>query len=317
MKLSEMVRLRNELETFSLVPITTSTNDVDSHLTRISNLPAHGTYKDKLSYLITQIDSIEDKLESIDSARLELIQQLDQEITKVSSEFLARGYMINGDYGAHSTSIEVERNARSLEIMPETLSEAIVQVRKYTDWRYPGLEIGPGDGAWTEHLIASDPLYIVDIHQEFLDSTLSRFNETYRKRVRSYLTGPAANKSDSDLSMLPQRQFGFIFSWNVFDYFPLKETQDMLIQCFNLLRPGGHMLFTFNNCDTYQCAEYAEQGFKSWMPARLLATTCKEIGFEIVHFRNPETTINWIEIRKPGDLKTVKGHQVLGEIISQ
>lgn len=312
-----MVKLRNELELFSLGPINAATNEVDGNLTRISNLPVHAAYRDSLDDLIRQIDSIETKLESIDASRLELLKKLNQEIAETSAEYLARGYLINGNYGSDRTNVESERLLRTSNIMPETLSDAIVQVRRYTDWRFPCLEIGPGDGTWTEHLIAGDPLYIVDVHQEFLDSTLSRFNDIYQNRVRPYLTGPDAQRSETDLSMLPQGQFGFVFAWNVFDYMPLKETREYLVNCFEVLRPGGHMLFTFNNCDITECAEFAEEGIKSWMPARLLADTCSEIGFEIVQFRNPETTINWIEIRKPGELKTVKGHQVLGQIIGQ
>jgi len=150
-----------------------------------------------------------------------------------------------------------------------TRSEVLVKSRSYTDWRYPVLEIGPGDGTWTEHLIAGDPLYIVDLHQEFLDNTLNKFNPVYRNRGRSYIVG-AHGIADTDFSLLPQGQFGFIFSWNVFNYYPLEYTKLMLTQCMGLLRPGGVMMFSYNNCDVVQCAEYAEKGLASWMQKELL-----------------------------------------------
>lgn len=316
MKLSDMVRLRNELERINFVPVRTETNLIDGLLSHLLELPAHLTYREDLNKLINNVDVIENTIDSLESDIPAIISKLDQEILDNTQEYLARGYMINGFYGSNSTNVATEREERILNINDDTRSELLVRARGYTDWRYPGLEIGPGDGQWTEHLIAADPLYVIDVHQEFLDSTVSKFNDVYRNRIRPYLTGMTVNRSDTDLSMLPRNQFGFIFSWNVFDYFPLAHTKAFLTQAFDLLRPGGVMMFSYNNCEIPQCVEYVEIGFKSWMPKSLLVATCRELGFEIIKTHNPELTVNWIEIRKPGELKTVKGHQVLGEIIS-
>jgi len=116
--------------------------------------------------------------------------------------------------------------------------------------------------------------------------------------------------------MLPKDQFGFIFAWNVFDYFPLAHVKAFLSQSFELLRPGGVMMFSYNNCEVPQCAGYVQAGFRSWMPRPLLVETCKSYGFEIITTVCKEA-INWIEIRKPGTLETTKAHQVMGEIVDQ
>jgi hypothetical protein len=52
------------------------------------------------------------------------------------------------------------------------------------------------------------------------------------------------------------------------------------------------------------------------MPESLLVKTCRDIGFEITCTSAAQETIHYIEIRKPGELKTVKAHQVLGKIIN-
>ena len=75
-------------------------------------------------------------------------------------------------------------------------------------------------------------------------------------------------------------------------------------------------MFSYNNCDVPQCAEYVQQGFRSWMPEQLLLDTCRSFGFEIIASVSKEM-INWVEIKRPGVLKTVKAHQVMGEIISR
>lgn len=76
------------------------------------------------------------------------------------------------------------------------------------------------------------------------------------------------------------------------------------------------MMFSYNNCDVVQCAEYVEQGFRSWMPSKLLEKTVQDLGFEIIVNRSLEETVHWIEIRKPGALTTTKHHQVLGKILN-
>lgn len=316
MKLSEIVKLRNSLQQISLSMIKASVNEVDGQLSGIYELPSHITYKDSVGDLLTSIDSIEHQIGYIENKIPELITNIEQELEDRTKELLSRGYMINGGYGSDSTDVISERLGRQMLMHDGTRSEILVRARKYTDWRFPALEIGPGDGVWTEHLIAADPLYIVDVHQEFLDSTLDKFNHIYKNRVRPYLTGMHARRSDTDLSMLPINQFGFIFAWNVFDYFPLSHVVAFLEQSMNLLRPGGIMMFSYNNCDVVQCAEYAEDGFRSWMPKSLLTKTCTDMGFEIINHGHTEETVSWIEIKKPGTLKTVKGHQVMGEIVN-
>lgn len=309
MKLSDLVRLRNNLHKFNASQAKLELDVLDGQLSQQLKLPLHLSYSEQISNLVSTIEKAEQNLVVVENKLPDLINQIEQEINEITSEYLARGYIINGYYGSNSTDVATERNDRLLPISDDTRSEIIVRLRGYTDWHYPCLEIGPGDGAWTEHLVAGDPLYLVDVHQEFLDSTLSKFNDVYRNRVRTYLVADG-------FSRLPKNQFGFIFSWNVFNYFPLAETKNMLAESFELLRPGGVMMFSYNNAEVPQCAEYVEQGFRSWMPKSLLVETCQALGFEIIATRAIEETVHWIEIRKPGELKTVKAHQVLGKIIT-
>ena len=315
MKLSDLIRLRNKLRAFNVGPAREKIEELDGYLTQASNMPAHLSYKELIDGNLSNLDSIEQSLGTIESQTLTIIEHINQELSERTKEFAQRGYMINGGYGSNSTNVEMERTGRLLPIRDETRGEIIVKIRSYTDWRYPTLEIGPGDGQWTEHLVAADPLYIVDVHQEFLDSTLSKFNGVYRNRVRPYLLKSHDGPDAFDLSIMPEGQFGFIFSWNVFNYFPLVETTAMLKESFKLLKPGGTMMFSFNNCDIPQCAEFAEQGFMSWMTESLLSTTAAAIGYEIVAVRRIEEVVTWIELRKPGTLKTVKAHQALGKIM--
>lgn len=316
MRLSNLVKLRNRLKAFSSTNARLALDEVDGQLSQLLNIPQHLAYQDNITDIIRHLDSAGQQLTEVDNKLPKIIEEIEKEINDITKEYLQRGYIINGFFGSNSTDVFTEREHRILPINDNTRGEAIVRIRNYTSWKYPTLEIGPGDGAWTEHLVAGDPLYLVEVHKEFIDSTLSKFNPTYRNRLRPYLLKSHDGEPAFDLSELPQNQMGFVFAWNVFNYFPLKETTAYLKEIYNVLRPGGVALFTFNNCEFPQCAEYVESGFRSWMPATLLEDTCKSLGFEIIVIRNIEETVHWIEIKKPGELKTVKGHQVLGKIIN-
>lgn len=317
MKLHDLVLLRNYLLGVSSVPMRNETDILDARLTAISNIIMHADYKISINKLIDALDKAEQELYKIENGLPDIINKIEVEINEKTTRFYKRGYQVNGLNGSDLTDVNTERNFRKLPITDETRSILVTKIKSCTDWHYPTLEIGPGDGEWTEHLVAADPLYIVDIHKEFLDSTLSRFNPIYRNRVRAYQIGSAVGSDEFNLGRLPNNQFGFIFSWNVFNYFPIYESRKMLEQCYQLLRPGGKMIFSFNDCDIPKCADYAEHGFRSWMPKKLLINVCKDLGFDIADYQSPEEVVAYLEIKKPGDLRTVKSHQVLGEIITR
>ena len=313
MKLSNLVKLRNNLQNISAVAARLSIEELDRHISNQLSIPIHLDYQEDINSYVHKLDDMQDLLDQIENGIPKLIDKIQQEIDDLTKEFYQRGYMLNGYFGSNSTDVATERLSRILEISDQTRSEVIVKARGYTDWRYPALEIGPGDGAWTEHLVAADPLYLVDVHKEFLDNTLSKFNDVYKGRIRPYLLKSHTGPESFTLESLPQNQFGFVFAWNVFNYFPLHETKCYLREIMKVLRPGGVAMFSYNNCDSVPCVEFVEMGFRSWMPERLLTDACKELGFEIIAARNVED-LQWIEIKKPGQLQTIKGHQVLGKI---
>ena len=314
MKLSELVHLRNNLQNLTFDALNQQVDLIDAAISKNSLLPLHENYKTQIENFIEFLDKIESDIEKQKHCLSNLIIEVEKEIEEITKPMLKLGYKINDFFGSNLTNVNVERSDRVLELSYDERGEIGTVVRSYTTWQYPTLEIGPGDGDWTESLVAGDPLYIVDRHQEFLDSTLSKFNEVYQRRLRTYLTGVHAKRREFDYSMLPQEQFGFIFAWNVVNFWPFQETKRALTQCYNLLRPGGAMMFSFNNCDIVQCAESAESGYKSYLTKTLLNSIFDELGFEIIQYRSTSVNVHWVEIKKPGALTTTKRHQALGKI---
>lgn len=313
MKISELVALKNEILGLNSNAISTTSNQHLENLQIIVNkfnIPLIEQI-DLCRKSITEIELAEQKL---NSNLTEVIKKLDHQIYELTKTFNTNGYIVNGLPWTCDSTVEAERSIRFETVDDITKTKVLSRIQTLTSPKIATLEIGPGDGAWTHFLVAADPLYLLDVHQEFLDSTSNKFPSQYHRRLRRYLTGTNNDRaSQCDTSMLPQEQFGFIFAWDVFTFFPETGLKEYLENCFNLLKPGGAIIFNYNNCDTIEGARYAEIGFKSWMPMTTLTKIYKSIGFNLVnHHEDPMHC--WIELKKPGNLMTVKTHQALGEI---
>lgn len=312
MKIHELVKLRNLLdESIALEDIKQSAEVLLQRISSVSdvdNIDAEyaASVKKVRSYyadMLTMLDSPPKELQSLHA-------QIDAQLAELTKDFGKRGYIINGFYATNATDVDGERNLRTITVTSSIKKLVAARIGMHSDWRYPGLEIGPGDGEWTELLVASDPLYLIDNHKEFLDNTLGKFNEEFQRRLRPYVIDFRTN----DILALPHNQIGFAFAWNVFNFFPKYELDFYLKQVFELLRPGGVLLFDYNNCDNPTQAKYAEEGWMSWMPRSLLQGILDDIGFEVIQFFEPELNVSFVEVKKPGTKTTAKAHQVMGEI---
>jgi SAM-dependent methyltransferase len=232
------------------------------------------------------------------------IKIIDHQIDQIVHQLFVGNYELEEQYG----DVEHVRNGRKIKVNDEISDIVRQRINLLCNWRYPTLEIGCRDGEWTQFLVASDPLYVLDRQREFLDSTNDRFPESYQHRLRKY---PLVNH---DLSALPENQFGFIFSWGYFNYVSMDTMKLYLQQCLRLLRPGGTFMFTYNDGDTPAGSGMAENHAQSYMPKSYLITLCESLGYEIAAEYDFEPYVSWIDIRRPGELETNKAHQVMGEI---
>jgi SAM-dependent methyltransferase len=235
------------------------------------------------------------------------LQSINEEIQTLTHKLFYNNYDLELDHLYNSA--DFIRTHWVINVNPDVELLIRQRILLHTDWKYPALEIGCQDGYWTQHMVAADPLYIIDRHRDFLDSASSNFPEAYQRRLRQY------HLANHDMSMLPQRQFGFIFSWGYFNYVSMDTMKRYLQQAMDLLRPGGVFMFSYNDGDTPGGAGMAEKFVRSYMPRSLLVPMCQSLGFEIQAEAEHGPAISWLEIRRPGTLNTVKAHQIMGEII--
>ena len=251
---------------------------------------------------INSFNGIITSLSNRQNSVTQILENLNKQVSDLTQKFLTVEYDEHLKYLMMNHDV---RMVREFSIQDEIKELAISRIRNYSDWHYPALELGCRTGAWTRHLIASDPLYLFDFDQRFLDITIGQFPEQYQRRVRGY----------TDLNKLPKEQFSFVFSWEFFNYLGLNTTRNYLEQTFNILRPGGAMMFSYNDADTTAGIAYTETGAQGYLPKYLLLEACQAVGFEVINTESFDNgVVNWIEIRRPGTLKTVKTAQALGEI---
>ncbi len=260
-------------------------------------------------YLDDLIDHYTHVIELAQRPESEFVKHLtvvNDEINKITQQLFANNYELEERYG----TVESVRNNRRIYVREDIEDIVKQRILLHTSWRYPALEIGCRDGEWTQFLIAADPLYIMDRQPEFITSAASKFTPEYQRRLRQY---PLV---DHNLSALPKDQFAFVFSWGYFNYVSIDTIKQYLKQVFSLLRPGGTFMFSYNDGDTPSGAGMAENFAQTYMPKSMLLPLCESLGFDIADIYDFETNVSWVEIKRPGELHTVKSHQVLGEIKS-
>ena len=185
------------------------------------------------------------------------------------------------------------------------------RIKEYSSWKYPGMYIRPTTGEYVDSMINCDPLYLTDIDEHMFVEVKKRWTPEFQSRLR-YNT---LRKESPYFKTLPENQFGLIVATDYFNYLPLEVIKDYLKEIVNLLRPGGVFMFTYNNCEFYSAVKNAENGLYAYTPGRLLQTIVGGLGFEIVNSVDyDDTNVSWLEIRKPGQIQSIRGGQALAQI---
>jgi len=309
MSITELIRLKRALESINtagvvkeLASLKYQVNNIKTQVDKLSDQDlAHidsltAIYDEVTNRIMLSVDFNRDKLAAVE-----------QVITDLSHDLYSKSYDLES-WPVDNIDTDFVRKERALPITKDI--ETVVQQRLmfYTNWKYPALELGCRDGEWTRHMVAADPLYVMDRYREFLDNTNKQFLPEYQNRLRKYLL------VNNDLNNLPKRQFGFIFSWNFFNYISLDTITHMLPELYELMRPGGVFMFSYNDGDTPTGAAMSDSQVQTYLPKSILLPTCQAAGFEILSEYDYEGRVHWLEIKKPGLLHTVKAHQVLGKI---
>lgn len=326
-RLSQLVGLRNDVEqTFdneiSLKESTFQSVEAWKSLWRRHDSKLYKV-TDEIKNLVKEMQDIEKQFDQLKGSRRqsiinELQIEIDQEVDQLINDQKYKEMF--------STVVPIKSSIKYDDASYRSIK---MRISEKVDWRYPGLELGSLHKELTRSLTSCDPLYVCDEANNYsdlinsiqlkmtvwtstrLDDNIKQFNNIYQTRLRKYLI------KEKKLDRLPQQQFGFVFSWEFFNYLTTDIVKKYLTQIYDLMRDGGYLMFGYNNCDRECGARSVELMAQSWNTERDLVSFLKELGFADVKAYTIDnddivySEISWIEATKPGELKTIKAHPVL------
>ena len=304
MKLQELVSLRNELQ--QSIDLSVIQIEIEKNQTRLHDLAV--TSDDNFSQKITALAKNHDSVLAIARSDIDKLQAIIDEVNQQIDNLTTRFFESDYQFECQHYTVDDIRYNKIMTIGDAAEQDLLKKIQLHATWKYPTLEIGCRGGRWTRELVSADPLYIAEYFQEFLDSTSGLFPQEYQNRLRKYLI------RDFKIDNLPSNQFSFIFSVDFFNYLSLDTIKQFLKQVMTWLRPGGTMIFTYNNADMSASAGLCDSYFMTYVPKSMLVPMVESLGFQVVSSADYLPSTSWLEIRKAGTLSTVKAHQALGEI---
>lgn len=257
--------------------------------------------------LMNELNDIKTILQN--SKLKELHQYFDQIIKRREGNYLKKGYQAYENEFIHDSWDYILDNYKNQLMTADTLSKIYGSIGSNVNWKYPGLELSPGDGVFTKKLVALDPLYIIDKHPEILEHVTLQFNEAYQRRLRSYTL-----KYEADFNKLPQEQFGMIFSWGFFEQMPLDIIKDYLKAFYGLLRPGGVVLMSYNNCEFKPSLKLTSTYSRAYNTESFMQSLIHGLGFNDIESTNLYPNYSLLKFKKPGELTSQRSGQTMGEI---
>lgn len=266
------------------------------------------------SHLAALADARDRARESVDqfSAHLDGLQEhLLQQIQSLEPEYLARSYQWY-EQASKADTAEYMLD-RSIDLAAPMRDYIKSRVMAHSDYRAAGMLIRPGREQWVEHMVACDPLYLIDTGHDMFVPVKQKFNALYQNRLRYYVVRESL---DSPIMMdLPENQFGFCLAYNFFHFTPFEIMRAWLREIYTKLRPGGVLAMTYNDCDRKGAVELAERSFACYTPGRLVRAVCESVGFVVEQNYCMDAAVTWAEMRKPGEFRTLRGGQTLAKIV--
>lgn len=318
MKLSELVAYKNQLDLLSSKPIWSSTDIALSKITH--TVASHEIQINQMAkQLIDHKSSLAHTFDLFEQDLVELKNQLSALIVEAEKPMFQQSYslyeeanqQINSDE-LYYENIEYVLNRR-LEVDEASYQVLLGRLLRYTDWHYAAMIMHPGRESFINHMVANDPLYLVDENYDLLKPVAEQFNESYRNRLR--LSTVVENLDNPMLTKIPNGQLGVCLAYNFFNHKPFEIIKLYLTEIYQKLKPGGTLIMTFNDCDRYKAVMLVEQFYAAYTPGIMLRSWAEHVGFEETFSYHNDGPWTWIEFRKPGELTSLRGGQALAKIV--
>lgn len=310
MKLSTLVNYRNLLDELTLDSLRYNANYDLKKITHLVESQV-SVNPDINQQLQTQEQTIYKSIDDFQTIVDSLRRELDQQINNMGQQYFVDSYKLYENAMLNETLADVKN--RHPNIPDATVDFYCSRIKRYSGWQHPAMIVRPGIEPYFSHMVSCDPLYLVDLKHEMLDPAMSQYNELYQRRLRPYVVNEQG--PDKILSRLPDSQFGVILVYNFFNFRPFEVIRTWLAELLDKLKPGGVLIMTINDCDRDKAVMLTEHAYCCYTPGVLVKQLALTLGFELEfewHDGGPST---WLELRKPGQLTTLRGGQTLAKIL--
>ena len=311
MKLSNIVRYRNHLDTINLDATRhRAMHELDAMQCTVVNSDLQvGNYTEQIQEKFAAANVAVDELGQV---LQNLRDELDAMIQQQEPEYMAESTRLYEQDMVWETTEYILNRRMGMD--DNSKDRLLARIRNLSDWRVPGMIIRPGNEDFIQEMVPLDPLYVVDHDMDLITPSTGKFNEVYQRRLRLYVV----TETDSEiLGALPNNQFGLVFAYNFFNYKPFEVLQRYLSEIYNKLRPGGVFIMTFNDCDRGHGVALFESKFMCYTPGSRVANFAEQVGFDIGYNHTGLGNLSWIELTRPGKIVSLRGGQPLAAIISK
>ena len=315
-KLRDIVRYRAMVDSIDMDAIR---RDINEKLSKVCNDLAINNFdaenlKDQLLHShLKVLNNLEDMALDLNTFK----EEINKEVKHLEAPYYEKSKEIYKNYTLMSPMDKLSRLKNKDLLFHEDTTELLINtITIKISNQYACCQLAPGYGDVTKHLVHGTPLYIVEEDKEGSVVNTDFFNQIMTNRIAWY----EMNDNDKEiLSVLPQNQIGCFV---VIDYFNFKSEdiiEKYLKSIYNCLRPGGTVIFTFNNCDYPNAIDKVDEMYYCYTTGTQMKKICSSIGFEIlkltaIGYDELDNGISWLEIKKPGKLGSIRAAQGLASI---
>jgi SAM-dependent methyltransferase len=308
MKLSNLIAYQKSVNEYDLKSFRDlSTENLNTLVNKLKSLDINEDYQ-------TIVDLRENIINSIGDLEIELSNYKEKILKHIKNseiEYLRQSYDIYNGMRDDTPEYILDRENK---LGIDNTKDFQDRINLYSSWKHPGLYIRPGKNQYIDYMTSCDPLYIADEQLDLLAPVKKLWNKEYQSRLRYKII---SDDSEQIFRDLPKEQIGFVVATNFFDYKPFEVIKKYLIEIQQLLKPGGVVIFTYNNCDMPGSVRNVENMFNCYTPGRLLKDFIVGLDYELLYSFETPSGVNWLEIKKPGELTSMRGGQTLAKIIAQ
>lgn len=311
MKLSDLIQFLNYLDQFDLKDCHTESLDPVGKLASMvqTSHAVDKALKDSVRESFNEVDvSLQNFTKSIKSMR----QQIMYQVVELEKSYYEDSLMLfRGGFRKESVRHIL---TKKMAMTPQATAIFEQRLKIYTSWQFPGLVFRPIHLSMMDEIVALDPLYLIDSAEGLLVPIIQSFNDRYQRRVRNYLIDEYASQDIPLLDDLPKGQFSLVAAQDYLNFKPLELVNRIITEVFDLLRPGGAFVFTFNNCDYAGAVKLVENHFTCYTPGRIIKQVATAVGYIVNYEYNEINGSSIMELRKPGEKISLRGGQTLAVI---